>query len=224
MTGRVVPSILFAVVTLLPTGGLRAQQTEPVPGESSAVAVVDERPAEDVKIRPGDQIALRIDREPDLGGTFTVAEDGSVVLPRLGNTVVTDISAQALQDTLTAAYSVYLREPKIEAVVLRRIGVQGEVRRPDVYMVDLTVTLRELLAKAGGVTEAGNPNKIFIIRGNERIRVAQDASARFRAAELRSGDQILIGQRSWFGRNSLAIISTAVAAVPALFVIYDRLK
>src|SRR6266704_165227 len=40
-------------------------------------------------IRPGDVVRLRIWREPDLSGEFTVDETGTVVLPKLGAVTIT---------------------------------------------------------------------------------------------------------------------------------------
>jgi polysaccharide export outer membrane protein len=170
----------------------------------------------DARIRPGDQVTVRIFREPDLGGVFTVSAAGDVVLPRLGRLGVTELTAPALQDSLVRAYGEYLRNPSIEVVVLRRIGVQGEVRRPDSYMVDLTVTLRDLIARAGGVTEAGNPNGIVIVRGAERIEVDEADSGRFSAAELYSGDQVVVGRRSWMALNPAVAAGTAMSIVSFL--------
>jgi hypothetical protein len=83
-------------------------------------------------------------------------------------------------------------------------------------MIDLTKTLREVISEAGGITETGNANRIIIMRDGERIPVGEGESARFLAAELRSGDQVVVGRRSWFELNSLAIVSTAAVVVSVM--------
>ena len=201
---------LLAALTLLPLGGTAfAQQGPNMANGEPALAPT----AAAAQIRPGDQVSLRIFREPDLGGVFTVGDGGEVVLPRLGRMVVTEMSAVALQDSLLTAYATYLRNPAVEVTVLRRIGVHGEVRRPDIYMADLTMTLRDVIARAGGVTEAGNPNNIVIVRGNEELRLTSNEAARYATAELRSGDQIFVGRRSWIALNPYVAISTATGLV-----------
>jgi protein involved in polysaccharide export with SLBB domain len=35
----------------------------------------------------------------------------------------------------------------------RRVSVVGEVREPGIYLADLTMTLPDIIARAGGVTE-----------------------------------------------------------------------
>lgn len=165
------------------------------------------------EVRPGDRIALRIWNEPLMSDTFRIAENGSVTLPKVGQIAAAGQDAVALQDSLQRAFATYLLNPSVEITVLRRIGVQGEVQRPDLYLVDLTMTLRDVIANAGGVTPQGDPSRVFLIRDGERLRVGETELARFTAAELRSGDQVLIGRRNWFELNSLAIAGTAAVVV-----------
>lgn len=200
---------LLVCAALLLLGGSGAAQQ----GQNMANGEAAPASASAAQIRPGDQVSVRIFREPDLGGVFTVGDGGDVVLPRLGRMVVTEMSAVALQDSLLTAYATYLRNPAVEVTVLRRIGVHGEVRRPDIYMADLTMTLRDVIARAGGVTESGNPNNIVIVRGNEELRLTSNEAARYATAELRSGDQIFVGRRSWIALNPYVAISTATGLV-----------
>ncbi len=199
-------------VTLLVCVAL-LQAVVTAPAQNAEAASPPRLPAAEAEIRPGDQISVRIFREPELSGVFTVSEAGEVVLPRLGRTVVTGVGAAALQESLREAYSAYLRNPSIEVTVLRRIAVLGEVRRPDLYMVDLTTTVRDLLARAGGTTEMGDANAIVLVRGGEQIRLGKAATATTLTADLQSGDQIVVGRRSWVSVNALGIISTAAVAV-----------
>lgn len=164
-------------------------------------------------IQPGDQIVLSIWREPELSGTFTVDAVGTVVLPRIGPLPASTMTGPDLQAAVRQEFARYLRNPSIEIQVLRRVGVQGEVRLPGLYMVDLTKTLREVISEAGGITEWGNPNRIAIVRDGERIPLGEEEGARYVTAELRSGDQVFVGRRSWFEINSLAIVSTAAVVV-----------
>jgi polysaccharide export outer membrane protein len=167
----------------------------------------------DDAVRPGDRIALRIWNEPLMSDTFRIAETGVVTLPKLGPVPAAGQNAEELQHTLREAYSAFLRNPAVEVTVLRRIGVQGEVLKPGLYLVDLTMTVSDVIATAGGITQQGNPQKVFLVRDGQRSRVGGDALARFTAAELRSGDHVLIGRRSWFELNSLAIVGTAAVLV-----------
>lgn len=191
--------------------------TAPIALQTASAQSTGTTPHAEARLRPGDRIALKIWNEPEMSDTFHVAGTGEVVLPKLGAVKVVDQSAGSLQDSLRAAYGAFLRNPSVEVTVLRRIGVQGEVRNPDLYLVDLTMTLRDVIARAGGVTREGNARNVMVVRGEERISLAGDDIPQFRALELQSGDQVVVGRRSWFELNSLALVSTAAVIVSVLY-------
>jgi protein involved in polysaccharide export with SLBB domain len=187
----------------------------PVAGQEPREATPDfPRDLEEVRtarILPGDRVSLRIWREPDWSGQFDVDDRGVVVLPRLGPVPVAGRSVAAVRDDLTERYREYLRTPAVEVTVLRRIGVHGEVKAPTLYWVDLTMTLRDAIALAGGLTPQGDPNRIVVERRGDRIRFGEAETAATIAAGLESGDQIVVERRSWFVLNTPFVISTMVS-------------
>ena len=170
-------------------------------------------PAEDVGLQPGDAIQVRIWREPDLSGDFTVNPNGQAVLPLLGDVQVEGRTAQELADSLKTAYGRYLRNPSIDVKVLRRVSVQGEVRSPGFYPVDATVSLADVLALAGGLTSNGDANKIRLVRGGQVVDVWLTPETVVERSPIRSGDQILVGQKSWLARNSPIIVGATITGV-----------
>ena len=158
-------------------------------------------------IRPGDRILLRVWREKTLNDTIAVDQDTRAVLPELGVISLAAQTVGSLPDTLRALYATYLRNPSIDVTVLRRIGVLGEVKKPDLYWVDVTMTLPDMIAKAGGVTEIGDPNDVKLVRGGRDIRIRGWESAGTLASDLLSGDEIVVGRTSWLSRNMLAVVS-----------------
>jgi len=217
---RTASGALCLALAFLLFAGVAEGQDDPSPTEPSEYV-----PAAggDAPIRPGDQIRIEIWREPDFSGVFNVDEQGEITLPRLGRMRVTTGSANELQTHLREEFGAFLRNPSVDVVVLRRVGVHGEVRRPQLYMVDLTMTVRDVIALAGGVLETGNPNRVTIVRGGEEIRLERDEIASFATAELRSGDQIVVGRRSWFALNPIATITTAATVGPLLVGLVTRL-
>lgn len=196
--------LLLAAASALPAG-LAAQQ-----GGDTA----DARPTGGGALpRPGDRIALKIWNEPEMSDTFNISERGEAILPKLGAVRVTELPLGRLQDSLRSAYAVYLRNPSVEIAVLRRIAVQGEVRQPGIYLADLTMGLPEIIARAGGYTEAGNPRNIVIVRDGRRIRYGRDTSDTLLASELQSGDQVFVRPRSALARNPMAWIGGAIGLV-----------
>ena len=173
-------------------------------------------------IQPGDRILLRVWREKTLNDTIAVDQNTQAVLPQLGIISLDSMTVGALPDTLRKLYAKYLRNPSIDVTVLRRIGVLGEVKKPDLYWVDVTMTLPDMIAKAGGVTDIGNPNDIRLVRGGRTIHVGRLETGGTVASDLLSGDQIIVGRTSWLSRNLLAVV-TGVGVLTSIVVTIFRL-
>lgn len=174
------------------------------------------------RVQPGDSVVLKVWRDSTMSGSFAVALDGRVFLPRFGSVQVAGRPIAPLQDSLRAAYAEYLRNPTIEVTVLRRIGVEGEVNEPGLYYVDLTHTLRDVVLRAGGLTPQADPKRITLLRDGRRIQAAGDVAQRVSAAALRSGDQVVVERRGWLsqvGQNPLSAMSAATGLASLIVVL-----
>lgn len=178
----------------------------------------------EASVRPGDRVWLRIWNEEAMSDTFNISERGEVILPKLGSVHVTDLGVVALQDSLRRAYSVYLRNPSVEVIVLRRIGIQGEVRRPGIYMADLTMALPDVIALAGGFTDEANPDNIVVMRESRRIRYRRSDQAQFLVTGLQSGDQVIVIPRSSLARNPVGTITGVMGLVSGFMWLLPQLK
>jgi protein involved in polysaccharide export with SLBB domain len=202
-------------MTLLLRASLLLLLAAPLAGRTAAAQLeaAGVRAGDEALPRAGDQVSVRIWNEPEISGTYPIQEDGEVVLPKLGAVRAVEHRIPALQDSLRSAYAAYLSNPSVEVVVLRRIRVEGEVRNPGMIMADLTMRLPEVIASAGGITEAGNPNNIVVIRGEQEIRYEARERTAFLAAELQSGDQVMVKRRSALARNPLGTSTAAMGAL-----------
>ncbi|HEY3113567.1 MAG TPA: polysaccharide biosynthesis/export family protein [Gemmatimonadaceae bacterium] len=171
-------------------------------------------------IRPGDVLRLRIWREPDMSGDYAVSASGRVILPRLGDLQVAAIPADSLQSFLTDRYRVYLNNPSIEVLLLRRVTVTGAVRSPGVYPLDPTLTITDAIALAGGAAPDGKRDKIEIRRAGKIIVGDLRGDAVIGDAPIQSGDQLYVPTKAWLSRNtwlvSGAVTLTAVLLSAAL--------
>jgi protein involved in polysaccharide export with SLBB domain len=162
-------------------------------------------------LRPGDVIRVAVWREIDLSGDFPVDEAGRVVLPMLGETVVTGIPIPQLRDSLLAEYRRQLRNPSILITPLRRVMVLGEVNIPGLKELDPTMSLASAIALAGGPNGQGRLSRIHVVREGEVLRERVDPAMALHAIDIRSGDQIFVGRRSWFEANSTYLVSTGIS-------------
>lgn len=211
----------FAAFAIALSAGVPAAAQAPAADAAPVTVAGVERPA---TVAVGDRVRLKIWREAAMSDELTVDARGEIAAPRLGVVHVAGLPVAALQDTLVARYATYLRDPTISVTVLRRVSVQGEVRAPNLYYVDATKSLREVLAEAGGVTDAGDPKRVSIVRDGRVVPVGRSPLANTATADLRSGDQVVVPRRSWWARNGIAALSTAGFAISALLSLVNSVR
>lgn len=189
----------------------------PVRAQTPDTTSVDSQP-----LRAGDVIRLRIWREPDMSGDFNVDETGTVVFPRVGEYQVFQDTPETLKSRLLEDYRVYLRNPSIDVIVLRRIRITGAVNDPGLHLVDPTITVGDALAMAGGPTTMGQPDRIRIVRDGQQIAVDIRSDMRLADSLIRSGDQIVVPERSWVSRNAPVVAATITATVSLMIALFIR--
>jgi polysaccharide export outer membrane protein len=168
-------------------------------------------------VGPGDRIMLKVWREPLWSDSLLlVSADGDIVLPRIGRFHAAGIVPTALRDTIERRLATYLRDPSVDVVVMRRVAVLGAVRKPDVYYLDPTTSLRDVLARAGGLTDDADANRVEVVRDGVRSRLGKFDDVAERSAPVRSGDEVYVRRRPWLARNAVATISSVAVAVSVL--------
>jgi polysaccharide biosynthesis/export protein len=66
--------------------------------------------------------------------------------------------------------------------------VYGQVGAPGAYKVEREMTIRQALARSGGVTDRGSVGKISVFRGGQKIKAVMDT-------KLLANDTIFVGER-----------------------------
>jgi protein involved in polysaccharide export with SLBB domain len=145
-----------------------------------------------------------------MSGDFQVAANGRVILPRLGELDVASMNADSLQSFLTDKFKIYLNNPSIEILLLRRVSITGAVRTPGVYPLDPTLTISDAIALAGGAAPDGRRDKVQIRRGNETIAADLRNDTVIADSPVQSGDQLYVPTKAWITRNTW-LISGAVS-------------
>lgn len=190
--------------------GLANPLTAQEPVSSEPVTVALPAPAS-YSLQPGDVLSIEVWREPDLTGQFQVAEDGYVVLPLLGRIRAADMPIGELRNTLFERYSTELRNPSIVITPLRRIYVLGEVNAPGLYPVDPTISIAGAVAMAGGANGQGDLQNIRVVRADGQEQHGLRIDSPLAHSGIASGDQIFVGRRSWFDRNSTFVVSALLS-------------
>ncbi len=201
------PVVQALVVFILGAGSLTGQEVGP------SVVLAAKNYAQ-----PGDQVRVTVWPQSAFGPpvTGTVDASGNIVVPPAGVLPVARIPIGLLRDTLIARLSKYIREPEVDVQVLRRVTVNGAVLKPDIYYMDVSSTLRDAIARAGGVSEVGNKNKVVVIRNGTSTRVPGWETDTTETSVLRSGDQVIVGRRSWIAINIIPFASLSLATASFL--------
>lgn len=156
-------------------------------------------PVSDYKISINDKISFTIG--PNNGGkiieaasglngstgsdatAYIVRSNGMVELPVVGNVFAKDLTVEQLEDTLVDLFSVQYKEPfvqvQVEVTNKRVIIFPGDGGNAKVIpLTDANMTLMEVIAAAGGISERGKANTVKLIRkyDNERKIYQMDFS------------------------------------------------
>lgn len=110
------------------------------------------------RVGPADELRVTVFDEPDLTGTFRVDVDGSIAYPLIGRVEVAGKTVREIEETITKRLlDGYVRSPRVSVEISqyrsRSVFIMGEVRTPGKYALEGNVTLLEVLALAGALTD-----------------------------------------------------------------------
>jgi len=129
------------------------------------------------KIRPYDRVSIIVYKHPDISTSnqnnmqqergLLVNSKGYIRLPLIKKIHLQGLTQTEAENVLEEAYSVYIKKPDIQIEVLnKRAYVIGEVKRPgEVPLPNEQLTLLQILATAGDLTDSANRKSILIVDG-----------------------------------------------------------
>jgi polysaccharide export outer membrane protein len=154
-----------------PTGQTKQTDRQPIPPADSPGSAVD---TTTFKVGPEDILKIIVWREPDFSGLYTVHSDGKVTLPLAGDVQAGGLTAEEIQKNVTTSLSKLVVKPNVtvtvQQVLSQKYYMDGEVGRPGEYQLTAPLTVLEAISIAGGLREFANQKKIYILRGDQRIR------------------------------------------------------
>jgi polysaccharide export outer membrane protein len=104
--------------------------------------------------------------------TTTVAPDGSISFPYIGNVPVKGMTLGEIQEDIQAKLADgYMKYPvvsvSLQASRSRKFFVYGEVIRPGTYAIEENVTVLKAISMAGGFTRFGSSSRVKVLRLRE---------------------------------------------------------
>jgi polysaccharide export outer membrane protein len=117
---------------------------------------------------------LRIDvwKEPELCvGEAIVRPDGKISIPLIGDVQASGRTPVELKVQIEERLRDFISSPIVTVVVLQfrpqYVSIVGKIEYPGVYYLDSSITVLELLARAGGCSEFADVKNIAIVRKSE---------------------------------------------------------
>ena len=130
------------------------------------------------KIRPYDRVSVVVYKHPDISTSsqntmqqergLLVNSKGYIRLPLIKKIYLQGLTQTEAEDALEEAYGVYIKNPDVQIEVLnKRAYVIGEVNRPgEIPLPNERLTLLQILASAGDLTDSADRGSILIIDGD----------------------------------------------------------
>ncbi|HVO29389.1 MAG TPA: polysaccharide biosynthesis/export family protein [bacterium] len=123
----------------------------------------------DYRVGPHDLIEVRVQGEEDLSRTTEVTSKGVIEMPLVGTVPVAGLTIAEVEDRLKALYGKdYLVHPEIFVNVKefrsQSVQVLGAVKSPGVITLQRPSTVLDLIATAGGISDAGGKT-LLLLRG-----------------------------------------------------------
>lgn len=189
----------------------------------------DSRPAStQAVLTPGDSVRIVVWRKPEFSGDFVVAPDGSITHPLYRSVKVAGVPQSTAESNVRRFLSRFEENPEFVMEPLIRVAVSGQVNRPQVFAVRPETTIGEAVARAGGPTEEGAPNKVRVLRldasgrQQELLVNLSDPSTGSATIPVRSGDQIVVTERKSFTRDVLLPTLTVIGSIASIGLLIER--
>jgi polysaccharide export outer membrane protein len=193
---------LFALVTLGVACLLRAESVL----EAQDAKPTSETPAmEDYQIGLQDVLSVMVWREPELSvKEVVVRSDGKISLPLINDIQASGLSTRQLREQITERLRDFVAAPNVAVTVVkslsRSVTVMGQVGKPGAYLLGAPMTVLDVLARAGGLTEMAKAKSIKIVRtdGGKTVQYPFNYKDVMKGKNLqqnitlRSGDIVLV--------------------------------
>jgi polysaccharide biosynthesis/export protein len=210
---RIIAAMALVVVVL--HCGPALAQTEPSPAETRTPAAVARSAATGTSttveagfvVGPEDVLGILFWRDQEMSGDVTVRPDGMITLPLVRDVRAAGLTPDELADHIQEAAREFVTDASVTVIVRqmnsRKVFITGEVARPGAYPLASTMTVMQLIAVAGGLTEFADHKHISIMRieaGKTRTfqfhyRNVAKGTRREQNIVLEPGDTVVIPDR-----------------------------
>ena len=157
-------------------------------------------------VGPGDLFDVRVYGEATLSSNYEVAADGTINFPLIGSIEVVGKTPTEIEKDIQARLADgFIKRPSVSVRVTefrsRRVSVFGQVKQPGTFPYTESMSIVEVISRAGGFTAMARQNSVRVTRANgkdtERIEVEVEAIGQGKAPNftMKPGDVIFVPER-----------------------------
>jgi polysaccharide export outer membrane protein len=125
-------------------------------------------PFDEYRIGSADLLEISVWDNESLSRTVVVRPDGKISLPLLNDVQAAGLTTMELREIITRRLVEYTPAPEVSVIVSEvhsfAVSVLGEVREPGRFELNGRLSVLDVLAQAGGLTEFAARSKIMIFR------------------------------------------------------------
>lgn len=178
-------------------------------------------------LQAGDGVRLTVYNVPGVSsGDYFIQENGRLQLPYIGQIPAANRPFSEIEQSVLAKYQRIYNAPELSLHPLIRIQVLGEVQNPGIFYITGVDKLSDVLALAGGVTNAANIKKVHIIHEGEaqavNLKEVLEKGQRVDDFGLSPGDQIYLPKRRWVNFRSASVMISAAALLLSALEVMKR--
>jgi polysaccharide export outer membrane protein len=136
------------------------------------------------RIGPGDVLHVHVWKEEQASvPEVAVRSDGKISLPLVGEVEARDLTTTELEKVLQEKLAKFIRSPAVTVVIKdarsEKVFVIGGVRKQGSIQLNAPMTVLQVLAESGGLTDYARKKKIYILRisDQKQIRLPFDYDA-----------------------------------------------
>jgi protein involved in polysaccharide export with SLBB domain len=163
---------------------------------------------EEYRLRPGDEIDVKLLYNPELSDRVVIAPDGRISMSLIGTLVAENQTPTSLAKELERRFSVELQRPDVTVIprsfASQRVFVGGEVATPGVVNIAGRIGVAEAVLTAGGFRTTAAFDNVVLLRRSpngrpmlRNIDMAKllDEGDRAQDVPVKAGDMIFVPRK-----------------------------